>query len=124
MSDAPEQAAEGQEKKKGGMMVLLIAGLVGVGGGSALGAMVLGPMVGARMADAAPSVDGSHAEPAGGGHGEDDGHGGGGDHGEGGGGEAAGSLHVVDNLVVNPAGSNGTRFLLATIVADLGGRVD
>jgi flagellar FliL protein len=53
--------------------------------------------------------DGSDAD---GGHG-----GGGGGHGGGGSEEAAAPI-TIDNLILNPADSNGSRFLIATLVLD------
>ena len=73
--------------------------------GTAAGVFALGPLVGSKMA---PAPVGEHAEE--GGHGEKKGGGG-----HGGGGEEAPSYFTLDNLVVNPAGTQGTRFLVATL---------
>lgn len=94
-----EQAEE--PTKKGGVIPLVAVLLLTLGGGGAIGAMAVGPKVGsvlAARATAAPKAKGGH----GGGHGE---------------GESA-PLHVVDNLVVNPAGSGGSRFLLTSIALE------
>ncbi len=107
---ATEETAEGQKPKKGKKAVL-IAALLGLGGGAAGGLVVLGPAIGTSMAASAP-LPGAEAAA-------DDGHGGGGDDGHGGGGAEGGggadALHVIDNLVVNPSDSEGTRFLLASV---------
>lgn len=111
MAEEEEPSAEeGQDdeapKKKGGKLLLIVALLVGLGGGSAAGAIFLGPIIGQRLADgggesAEAAGDDGHSEAGGGGGSEEP--------------EAAGVVHLVDNLVVNPAGSNGTRFLLASV---------
>jgi len=105
MADDEVPAEEEAPKKKGGKLLLILGLLVGLGGGGAAGAIFLGPMIGQRLAAGASEggedpVDG-HEEEGGGGGGE--------------GGEVAGVVHLIDNLVVNPAGSNGTRFLLASV---------
>ncbi|MDH5588465.1 MAG: flagellar basal body-associated FliL family protein [Gemmatimonadota bacterium] len=102
-SDVLEEMEGG--KKKGGILPALIIALVGIGGGGAAGMTVLGPMVAPMLAERAMA----QSPEGGGGHGE-----GGGSGGEGG--EAA--LHVIDNLVVNPAGSRGARFLLTSIALE------
>ncbi|MDH3222770.1 MAG: flagellar basal body-associated FliL family protein [Gemmatimonadota bacterium] len=103
----PEGGQEGKPKKKG-KAFLILGLLIGLGGGGVAGAYFLAPVIGERLAtsEATGQDDG--------GHGEEDGEagGGGGDHGEE---ESAGVVHLVDNLVVNPAGSNGSRFLLANV---------
>lgn len=104
---AQEEEQEAPPKKKG--KLLLIVGLiVGLGGGGAAGALYLAPMIGERLA----TPETTEAEPET--HEEDGeaGGGGGGDHEEA---PSPGVVHLVDNLVVNPAGSNGSRFLLANV---------
>lgn len=118
MSDQPAAAAEGGEPpvKAGPKGVVLIGALVGsllIGG--AAGVFAVGPMLAkksgyvvtpaahdAEGADAEAEAEGGgeHAAPAGG------------EHGEGGEGAAASNLHLIDNLVLNPAGSGGSRFLM------------
>jgi flagellar FliL protein len=107
---AAEAADQGDEKKpKKGIVVPLLAALIGLGGGGALGVMFLGPMIGIKLAASAPLPDSDS---------EEDDHGGGG-HGEEGEAAADGEqLHLIDNLVVNPAGSGGTRFLLASVALE------
>ena len=101
MSDELEQDVDEQlpePKVRGGLLVLAVAGLLGIGLGGSLGGLLVGPMVGARMAT--PPADA-------GGHGEE-------------GEVSSGGMHLLDNMVVNPAESNGTRFLLISVAADLG----
>lgn len=92
------------------LAVVLVAGaLLGGGAGAffagpVLAEMILGP------ADAAAAEAGAAATD--GGHGEDSG-----DHGGGHGPGAA--SYLFDNLVLNPAQSNGTRFLMASVSFDL-----
>lgn len=100
--DVDEQSSE--PKTRGGLLILAVAGLLGIGVGGSLGGLLVGPMVGARMATA--TADGA-AEAGSGGHGGE-------------GEESSGGIHLIDNMVVNPAESNGTRFLLITVAADLG----
>ena len=100
MSDT-EQVQEQEEvapKKRGKLP--MVAALLGVMLGSGIGAIVLGPTV-------APLFAGG-----GGGHGEEVD-----DHGA----PPEPSVHVIDNLVVNPAGSQGMRLLLTSIAIDVGG---
>ena len=89
---------------KSSRMAGVIVALVGLAGGGAVGMTTLAPSVGPIMAERASS------ESAGGSHG--------GDHG---GGESEGpsALHLIDNLVVNPASSGGTRFLLTSIAVEV-----
>jgi len=86
--------------KKGGIVPMLAVLIATLGGGGFVGMNALAPKAGTMLADRASVVAG----------------GGGGDH-EGGGGAGGGesALHVVDNLVVNPAASGGGRFLLTSI---------
>ncbi len=90
--------------KRGGpsVLVLLVLAALGAGAGGYLGGPVVTPMV-AQVAE--KGLGGG-----GGGHGADDGHGGGG-------GEDAEPL-AIENLVLNPAGSGASRFLIATLVLD------
>lgn len=87
--------------KKGPSKVgMIVAVVVGLGAGGAVGLTTLGETVGPILAERAQAAPG------------DDGHGGGGGHGV----EAGPSpITVIDNLVVNPARSGGQRFLLASI---------
>lgn len=81
-------------------MIILgaVAGLV-LGGG--VGAFVIAPKMGGGAAHAAEgAAEGEHGEAAAGG-----------DHG---GAPAATAVHQIENLVINPASTNGARFLLVT----------
>jgi flagellar FliL protein len=107
MSDEPKQEAA-QPAKRGSKIVIIAAVLAMLGGGAA-GVFALGPMLRGGD-DAAASAESGDA-------GETDGHGkakGGGGHG------GSGSpLFSIDNLVINPAGSQGTRFLIVTVALEL-----
>lgn len=118
MSEQPAAPAEGGEApaKAGPKGVVLIGALVGsllIGG--AAGVFAVGPMLAKKSGYVvAPHAagDSTAAEGEGGAAAE---HGGEAAAGENGGkeGEAgAGNLHLVDNLVMNPAGSGGSRFLM------------
>ncbi|MEP7384145.1 MAG: flagellar basal body-associated FliL family protein [Gemmatimonadota bacterium] len=117
MSEHPAPPAVGEEApaKAGPKGVVLIGALVGsllLGG--AAGAFAVGPMLAKKAGYVVvPSADeghgagaeAEHVAPAEGGHGE------------GGEGTATSNLHLIDNLVLNPAGSGGSRFLmLATAI--------
>ena len=93
-----EEGAEGGGR--GRKIALIIVTLLGLGAGGVVGSTTLGDSLGPILAEKAIAS----AEEGGG-----DGHDGGG---EGGG---AASMHLIDNLVVNPARSQGTRFLLTSI---------
>jgi flagellar FliL protein len=104
----------------------LVGGLVI---GAAAGLFAVGPMVAKSAGYVVPpsaQTDGEHAEGEGGeGGGEEGGgeHGTpeGGDHGGGKEGEAvASSSHLIDNVVLNPAGSGGTRFLMLSTSIEFG----
>ncbi len=99
--EQPEQEGAGQEGgKRAAILPLLIVGLVGLGGGGALGGKALGPRVGEELARR--QLEGGR-DSNGGGHGS----------------EEETVLHIIDNLVVNPAQSAGTRFLLTSIAIQL-----
>jgi flagellar FliL protein len=119
MSDQPAAPAEEGAKpaKAAPKGVVLIGALVGsllIGG--AAGVFAVGPMLAKKSGYVIPppSAEGEdgaaddHGEPAAGEHGAE---------GEAAGGGAAANLHLIDNLVLNPAGSGGSRFLmLATAI--------
>lgn len=87
-----------EPKKRGGFITLIAALVLSVGGGGAIGLMAVGPKVGAMLASRAAEAPKPKAP-------------------KGEGGESA-NLHVVDNLVVNPANSGGSRFLLTSIALE------
>jgi flagellar FliL protein len=112
-------AAEGAETKpaaKGPKSVLLIGAMVGgllLGGAG--GVFALGPMLAKRsgytVADSVrKAMDTALAEEAGK---EEGGHAG--KEGEG---EAASTVHMIDNVILNPAGSGGQRFLMVAAAVD------
>lgn len=87
--------------KRSGLIPVVAILLVTLGGGGFVGAKTLGPKLGptlAARAEAAP-------KKSGGGHGGE--------------GEAS-TIHLVDNLVVNPASSSGSRFLLTSVALETG----
>lgn len=92
--------AEPAPPKGGGGIKLLLVMVASLVAGTAAGAFALGPMLGPKHGSAADAGGGS------GGHGKSSG-----GHGE----EAAPAFHTLDNLVVNPAGSQGTRFLVMSL---------
>lgn len=116
---APEAAAPAKPK----LPVLIGMVAVGLLVGGATGAVFVGPMVAKKMGKATPVVAaaGEHGEEAAA-EGEDAE----GDHApadgekkEGEGAEAA-AVHLLENLVLNPAGSGGSRFLLLSVAIEVG----
>lgn len=110
-----EGAKPARKAPKGAVLVgVLVGGLaVGVAGGL----LAIGPMV-ARSSGYVVTADSTHAE---GGEGGEGAAAGGGEHGgKEGGTVGASSLHLIDNLVLNPAGSGGTRFLMVAAAIEFG----
>lgn len=102
---APEAPADGADTKKGGKL-LMIGGLVGgLVLGAPVGLFVLGPRLAPSPVHAAPATDAGRKE-------------GGAKDGEGKKGEAT-PVYQIDNLVLNPAGSGGTRFLLMSVALEV-----
>ena len=97
MSEEPEGIEEetSEEPRKKSVIFPILVVLICLATGGAVGAKGLGSTVGSVLADRAANGGGGH----------------------GGEGEPA-ALHVVDNLVVNPAGSGGGRFLLTSIALE------
>jgi flagellar FliL protein len=98
------ETAEIERKPKGVLPLVLVAVLTLVVGGGA-GLFVVGPLMGGGAVEAAAE------------HGEEEGAA----EAEGGHGESSGSTNYsIENLVVNPAGTQGTRFLIVslTIIPD------
>lgn len=119
MSEQPAAPAEGGEApaKAGPKGVVLIGALVGsllIGG--AAGVFAVGPMLAKKSGYVvAPHAAGDSTAAEGEGDAAAAEHGGeaaAGEHGGKEGEAAAGNLHLVDNLVLNPAGSGGSRFLM------------
>jgi flagellar protein FliL len=99
-------AAEAAPKKPG--MMLIIASLVGglvIGGAG--GAFALGPVLAKKFA--APKTAVAAGEEK-----SDEEHGS-----EKGEKKAGNTVHMMENLVLNPSGSNGTRFLMAAVAAEV-----
>lgn len=90
-------------------IVLVVGALIGGGAGAFFAGPMLADLVLGPVDVAAAEVSAAGAED---GHGSEEG-----DHGDGHGAGAA--SYLIENLVLNPAQSNGTRFLMATISFDL-----
>jgi flagellar protein FliL len=88
-----------------GRATLVIALTIGMIGGASLGSFVVGPL----LADSPEAEHGVAAECA---CAEEAG-----EHDEAEGGHASGpaAVHTIENIVINPAQSNGTRFLMASV---------
>lgn len=98
-SGPPEE--EGAESPEGGgpsRIALIVVVLFGLAGGGIVGMPTIGPVVGRVLAER------SLNPASGGGHGAE---------------EGPSPIHLIDNLVVNPARSGGTRFLLTTIAVEV-----
>ena len=103
--EVPTPEAGKKKKKKGGSMMAVVAAVIAASGGAFAGITFLGNPVGETLATSSQEEsEGSY---------EDEGSTGG-EYGESGGGSEL-EVHVIDNLVVNPAGSGATRFLLASV---------
>jgi flagellar FliL protein len=102
---APAEGAAPPAPKKGMMIGLLVGGLV-LGG--ATGTFVVAP----KLVPAVPAVGDSASA-----HGEEGEAEGEGEHGKAGEGEegAAPKMVTLDNIIVNPAGSQGSRFLMTSV---------
>lgn len=91
-------------------MMIAIAGLVGglviggLGGSFALGPILAKKLAAPKSAEAATTEEKSGDEEHGGKDGDK---------------KAGATVHTMDNLVLNPAGSNGTRFLMAAVAAEV-----
>jgi flagellar protein FliL len=99
--ESPEEdteLVEGDEERPRGFGAKIASALIvlfALGAGGVVGMTTLGPSLGPVLAERAQSA------------GSGEGHG-----------EGASPVHVIDNLVVNPARSAGTRFLLASIAVE------
>jgi flagellar FliL protein len=123
MADEEQTIVDGQDggqaPKKGPSKLILFGGIgvVAIVIGIVLALFVISPMTsgGGDQAASEPAADQSTA----GGHGES----GGGDHGGSHGGSAAaaarGNIYSIDNIIVNPAGTGGSRFLSTSISFEL-----
>jgi flagellar FliL protein len=110
MAEEEQPHEEAAAPAKPGMM-LVIAGLVGglviggLGGSFALGPVLAKKLAAPKSAEAATTEDKEKSEEGG--------------HGEKGEKKAGASVQMMENLVLNPAGSNGTRFLMASVAAEV-----
>jgi flagellar FliL protein len=118
--ETPTAAPEGGAKPKS-KILLVVLGLVGLLGGGAAGAFVAVPLAAGRTAHASAPAKGAHAkEGAGDSTDAEPGDEASAD-GEGGHDEKAteGPIYMIDNLVLNPAGTGGTRFLMLSVAIEL-----
>lgn len=90
--------------KKTKPVVVIAAVAVAVLAGLGAGVVAIGPMLAKPASAEAASAEGDHAAPA------EDGHGAPGDSAS-----ASAAPLVLNNVVMNPAGSRGTRFLLVSV---------
>jgi flagellar FliL protein len=104
-NDEQQQQTEAAVKPQG-RSKLVIALTVGLTMGAATGSFVVGPL----LADSSGTE--AHGEAAGA-HGEAAAAEG--EHGEGGHGAAPAAEYTIQNLVLNPAGSGGSRYLMASV---------
>jgi flagellar FliL protein len=103
MSDEKPQAETEKAKAADPAPMILIAAVVGaLVAGGATGSFVIAP----RLAPKAAAQSAAHAEKKSEKHG--------GKHGE----EKA-TVHKIENLIVNPAGSEGARFLMTTVAIEV-----
>ena len=116
MANEQPAATEGTAPAKAKLPMLIGMVAVGLAIGGGAGAMFLGPMVAQKMGKVMPvAADSAHAA----GGAADAEHSPEGEAGaEGGAAEAA--IHVLDNMVLNPAGSGGSRYLLLTVAIEAG----
>jgi flagellar protein FliL len=103
----PTEGANAAPAKPATMLIIasLVGGLVigGLGGSFALGPMLAKKLAAPKTAEAAETEEKSDEE-----------------HESGDGEKKAGStVHMMENLVLNPAGSNGTRFLMTAVAAEV-----
>jgi flagellar protein FliL len=139
MADEVTAPAEGTEppKKKGlpPFVVPAVLALVGLGAGGFAGYRIVGPKLTVGLADAVAAAElAAHAPAKKAAHGdsESDSTDAEGEEGEAGGGEeheakgggehgpaTAPPLYTISDLVLNPAGSGGTRFLMLSVAFDM-----
>jgi flagellar FliL protein len=133
MADEETVPEEGTEKKKKGLppfVLPIVLALVGIGGGGFVGAKVVGPKLTAGILDKlTPAELAAHTPKKKDGEedAEGDAEGAEGEHAEGDGKAAAGEhgpvgpppLYTISDLVLNPAGSGGTRFLMLSVAFDM-----
>lgn len=116
MSNTPNESPGGEPVTSSGpkrLVPLVLASAIGLSAGGAAGALVAGPVMAERAVARAEVVAAEVVAKVA--SGELDG----GRRGRRGGGDAAGPVYRVENLVLNPAQSGGTRFLLAALALEL-----
>jgi len=110
--DTVETPAPAAPPKRNGSMLLLIAGLAGGTVGGISGAYLIAPrLAGPGAAPAAVSAPASASAASADGSPKADK--------KGGKEPVAGRIYRVDNIIVNPAGSDGTRFLMASVAFEI-----
>ena len=121
---APDEGTEKKKRKLPPFVLPLVLALVGTGAGGFVGAKVIGPKLtagfkdvitadvvaahgvkkGAHPADSTDEAASAEGEAKGGEHGAEGG---------------APPLYTISDLVLNPAGSGGTRFLMLSVAFDM-----
>lgn len=127
MANEPTPAADAAPAAKPKLPVLIGMVAVGLLVGGATGAIFVGPMMAKKMGKTTPVVAAAdeHGEADAEAHAEEGEESAEGDHapaeGEGGakGGEAA-AVHLLENLVLNPAATGGARYLLLSVAIEVG----
>jgi flagellar FliL protein len=115
MANEQPAATEGAAPAKAKLPMLIGMVAVGLAIGGGAGAMFLGPMVAQKMGKVMPvAADSAHA--AGAAEGDHSAEGAAGAEGA----TAEAAIHVLDNMVLNPAGSGGSRYLLMTVAIEAG----
>lgn len=104
MSTPDDQAPLPSTTSKSKKLLTIVAIVVGVIGGGGAGVFMAGPLLAGKLPAASAPADSDSTAQAAGGHGaEGEGH-------------AAGApVHLVENMVLNPANSGGARFLLLSV---------
>lgn len=121
MSDAATPTPTDAPPKAGikAKFPLILGIIVGLGVGAGTGAMVVGPAtartMGYTLPDSVVQTLNAAAAAKAADHGEEGDHG---DEHEGGDGAAAAAVVTLENLVLNPAGSGGARFLLFSVAIE------
>jgi len=107
----PEGEESEEEAPKKGRLIPILMIVIGLAGGAAAGLLFVGPTVFGGPAEAAAEssdeeASDDHSAPS---EGQE------GDESESGAAPADGNLHTIANIIVNPAGSGGNRFLLVDL---------
>lgn len=116
----PEEAIEKPKRSMPGFVVPLALVLTGLGGGGFVGAKVVGPKLTAGIAQGMTTAEvAAHGGPKKPGEANANADG---EHGEEKAGEhstTATQIYTISDLVLNPAGSGGTRFLMMSVAFDV-----